>query len=250
MSYLFTNPDEDAVYKKIIAPLSPEEIEFMKMFGIDDGDGTLDIKEFIILTAVRIGGVSPGLITIIADRFKELDRGHQKSIAYEDIVSGYSTRKVAPINVGQDISLIGHHSRHVAPEVTTKDIKSKSNQRERSVSVNKVSPLLPLSRTALLSPESEGKEQEVMMIEDLEAGEEVLSVRHHSFSSCDSVMDKLDDTREPVVVAKARSGSGSEGAEDPSINDLPLGRDRRAAGDRVNAKTLQHIQKVKKVNAL
>lgn len=38
MSLLLVNPDEESVYSKIIAPLSAEEITFMKKFGIDDGE--------------------------------------------------------------------------------------------------------------------------------------------------------------------------------------------------------------------
>lgn len=37
-------PEDKSVFEKIVAAVTPEEIEFMKMFEIDDGDGTIDGK--------------------------------------------------------------------------------------------------------------------------------------------------------------------------------------------------------------
>lgn len=48
-------PDEKFFYSKIAAPLKQEEIKYMQAFGIDDGDGLLDAKEFVVLTIIRIG---------------------------------------------------------------------------------------------------------------------------------------------------------------------------------------------------
>ena len=32
-------PDDQTIYEKIVANVTEEEIDFMKIFGIDDGDG-------------------------------------------------------------------------------------------------------------------------------------------------------------------------------------------------------------------
>jgi hypothetical protein len=60
----------------------------------DDGDGTLDNREFIILTVVRIGAAPPSLISQINIRFEELDRRREGKIKYEDIVYGLRKKKV------------------------------------------------------------------------------------------------------------------------------------------------------------
>lgn len=89
-------PEDKAIYEKIVADVTPAEVEFMKLFSIDDGDGTIDKKEFIILTVVRIGSISPMLVKKIHKRFKELDRRHIGKIYYSDIVEDYErpTRKL------------------------------------------------------------------------------------------------------------------------------------------------------------
>lgn len=43
-----------------------------------------------------MGGVTPDLISTIGEKFNELDRGHEKSIAYRDIVSGYVSTPPRP----------------------------------------------------------------------------------------------------------------------------------------------------------
>eukprot|EP00602_Paraphysomonas_sp_CaronLab_P009560 CAMPEP_0185020120 /NCGR_PEP_ID=MMETSP1103-20130426/2725_1 /TAXON_ID=36769 /ORGANISM="Paraphysomonas bandaiensis, Strain Caron Lab Isolate" /LENGTH=787 /DNA_ID=CAMNT_0027550835 /DNA_START=268 /DNA_END=2631 /DNA_ORIENTATION=- len=87
---LLTN--DMTMYDKIMTPVSDRELEFMRIFGIDDGDGTLDNREFIILTVVRIGAATPLLISQINERFKELDRKHEGKIYYDDIVFGRKKR--------------------------------------------------------------------------------------------------------------------------------------------------------------
>ena len=55
ISLLGDTPDEKFFYSKIAAPLKAQEIKYMQTFGIDDGDGLLDAKEFVVLTIIRIG---------------------------------------------------------------------------------------------------------------------------------------------------------------------------------------------------
>jgi hypothetical protein len=96
ISLAVDTPDEKHFYTKIAAPLTSKELKFMQNFGIDDGDGFLDTKEFVVLTIVRIGGVPPHLITNILTRYKTLTINvSSHMISYESIV-GY-TSAVAPI---------------------------------------------------------------------------------------------------------------------------------------------------------
>ena len=85
-------PEDRNTFDKIVAGVTSEEIEFMKLFEIDDGDGTVDSKEFIILTVVRIGAAPPTLINTIHARFDMLDRQHTGRIKYDDIIFGRKKR--------------------------------------------------------------------------------------------------------------------------------------------------------------
>jgi len=88
------NPDDSAIFSKIVADVTQEEIDFMNIFGIDDGDGSVDNREFIILTVVRIGAAPPDLIVQINQRFQELDRKRQNKLLYDDLI--YKRRRKAP----------------------------------------------------------------------------------------------------------------------------------------------------------
>lgn len=85
--------NDTATYAKIVEDINPQEIEFMKMFEIDDGDGMIDKNEFIILTVIRIGATPPELIHSINERFKELDRNHTGLLQYDDVVFGRKKRR-------------------------------------------------------------------------------------------------------------------------------------------------------------
>ena len=82
------SPEDNFVFHQIVAPVTWEEISFMQEFEIEDGDGTIDCKEFMILAVVRIGSISPELIRRINERFKQLDRKRQGKIAYDDLIVG------------------------------------------------------------------------------------------------------------------------------------------------------------------
>lgn len=88
LSTVMEPPEDQSIFEKIVANVTQEEIDFMKIFGIDDGDGTIDNKEFIILTVVRIGAAPPHLINQINERFRMLDRKREGRISYDDLVYG------------------------------------------------------------------------------------------------------------------------------------------------------------------
>jgi Ca2+-binding EF-hand superfamily protein len=92
LSLLMEAPEDKSIFEKIVAGVTEEEIEFMKIFEIDDGDGTIDSKEFIILTVVRIGAAPPQLINQIHARFDILDRQHTGKIKYDDLIVGRQKR--------------------------------------------------------------------------------------------------------------------------------------------------------------
>ena len=92
LSLMMEAPEDKSVFEKIVAGVTEKEIEFMKIFEIDDGDGTLDSKEFIILTVVRIGAAPPQLINQIHARFAILDRQHAGKISYDNLVLGRAKR--------------------------------------------------------------------------------------------------------------------------------------------------------------
>ena len=92
MSLIMESPEDNFVFQQIVAPVTWEEISFMQEFEIEDGDGTIDCKEFMILAVVRIGSISPELIRRINDRFKQLDRKRQGQIAYDDLIVGRRKR--------------------------------------------------------------------------------------------------------------------------------------------------------------
>lgn len=78
--------DEKEIFEKIIADVTPQELHFMKLFGIDDGDGCITNKEYVILIIVRIGAVRPELIRILHQRFRELDRKCTGFIEYDELM--------------------------------------------------------------------------------------------------------------------------------------------------------------------
>jgi hypothetical protein len=81
------NPNEMELHKKISAPLTHAEIEYMKSFGIDDGDGFISRKEYTMLTIIRIGRVEAKVVQQIRKQFQELLvlHGQKKLLSYEHL---------------------------------------------------------------------------------------------------------------------------------------------------------------------
>ena len=70
--------------------ISRLELEMMLKFGLDDGDGNIEIGEFIVLCAVRLGALDPKLVTIITKRFAQLDSDGSGHLSYEEILDADS----------------------------------------------------------------------------------------------------------------------------------------------------------------
>lgn len=86
LSLILKKTEDKVIYEKMVEPVTKREQEFMEAFGIDDGDGSLDYKEYVILMAVRMGSVPPNLVKEIQDRFHMLDRKHCGEIKYSDLM--------------------------------------------------------------------------------------------------------------------------------------------------------------------
>jgi len=89
ISMAVDTPDEKFFYSKIAAPLTEKEIKFMQTFGIDDGDGLLDAKEFVVLTIIRIGNVPPQLVLEIIARFKDITSEEEGAQVPYTSIEGY-----------------------------------------------------------------------------------------------------------------------------------------------------------------
>jgi hypothetical protein len=98
------NPNEMELHKKISAPLTQPEIEYMKSFGMDDGDGFISRKEYTMLIIIRIGRVKADVVEQIRNQFQDLLElhGEKKLLSYEHLqrVSNRSFRlsKIFPLN--------------------------------------------------------------------------------------------------------------------------------------------------------
>ena len=99
MSLVIESPEDNYIFQQIIAPVTWEEISFMQEFEIEDGDGTIDCKEFMILAVVRIGTVTPNLIRQINERFRQLDRKRKGKIAYDDLIWGRRKHRIPSFNM-------------------------------------------------------------------------------------------------------------------------------------------------------
>jgi hypothetical protein len=85
-SIMMNKQDEKSFYKKIAAPLTDVELKYMQYFGIEDGDGVLDKKEFLILIIIRIGNIKPGNVVDIHKHFKQLTINTGGTISYSSIL--------------------------------------------------------------------------------------------------------------------------------------------------------------------
>ena len=82
---VFSNESDDSLRQKMQARLTETELELMKIFGIDDGNGDIDPKEFVVLTLVRIGALEPELIKMIFGLYDSLAEDSKGVITYETL---------------------------------------------------------------------------------------------------------------------------------------------------------------------
>jgi len=87
-SIMMNKQDEKSFYKKIASPMSDVELKHMQHFGIENGDGVLDKKEFLILIIIRIGNVKPSDVVDIHKHFRQITRHTGGTIPRSDILLG------------------------------------------------------------------------------------------------------------------------------------------------------------------
>lgn len=64
-------------YNEIInKSITTEELEMLKQFGFENGDGYIDRAEFMVLCLMRLQVVDPVAISIIQKRYELLDHSH------------------------------------------------------------------------------------------------------------------------------------------------------------------------------
>lgn len=67
------------------ARVTDEELDTMKACGMENGDGFIDASEFVILILVRIHAVNPELISVIEERFADLDADNSGTLSYDEL---------------------------------------------------------------------------------------------------------------------------------------------------------------------
>ena len=70
----------------ISADVTAEELEMMKKFGLEDGDGNVDKGEFVILCMVRMGAADPDVVKMIVSKFNELDASGDGLLSYNELM--------------------------------------------------------------------------------------------------------------------------------------------------------------------
>lgn len=77
-------PNHD-LEEQMKARITDEELDTMKACGMENGDGFLDASEYVILILVRIHAVNPELISVIEERFADLDADNSGNLSYEEL---------------------------------------------------------------------------------------------------------------------------------------------------------------------
>ena len=77
--------NEMQLEEKMNARVTDEELQMMTDCGIENGDGYIDMAEFVILILVRLRAVSPELIGVIEDRFVMLDADKNGTLTYHEL---------------------------------------------------------------------------------------------------------------------------------------------------------------------
>eukprot|EP00600_Ochromonadales_sp_CCMP1393_P007241 CAMPEP_0174973608 /NCGR_PEP_ID=MMETSP0004_2-20121128/11342_1 /TAXON_ID=420556 /ORGANISM="Ochromonas sp., Strain CCMP1393" /LENGTH=230 /DNA_ID=CAMNT_0016224087 /DNA_START=370 /DNA_END=1062 /DNA_ORIENTATION=+ len=88
--------DPEKAQKQIEAKVTEKELEMMKRLQLDDGDGEISRAEYILLCAVRIGALSPDLISKINYRFHFMDTSGDGAVDYSEITHIHTEVIVAP----------------------------------------------------------------------------------------------------------------------------------------------------------
>lgn len=89
-SFFIKTEDPEETTRKILSPVTMEEIEMMNKFGLENGDGEVDKSEYIILCMVRIGAVTPQLVEEVINNFNKLDASGDGTLTYAELMEDHS----------------------------------------------------------------------------------------------------------------------------------------------------------------
>ena len=90
IGYLLLETKRRSLYEIIVEEISDGEVEVMNNFFHESKPpNQLDLTEFTLLIAIRIGAVPIDIIQMIKERFQMLDRKHLNRISYADVASTY-----------------------------------------------------------------------------------------------------------------------------------------------------------------
>ena len=76
----------EKAHKQIAARVTLKEVEMMTKLGLVEGKGEITRAEFILLCAVRLGALTPDLISRINHRFHILDTSGDGALDYSELL--------------------------------------------------------------------------------------------------------------------------------------------------------------------
>lgn len=83
---LVRSTDQEMQIQMINEEPQQDEIDQLIKLGVADDDGILSYAEYVILCAIRLGALDPGLIEEINKRFKLLDKDGNGYLSYAEML--------------------------------------------------------------------------------------------------------------------------------------------------------------------
>lgn len=100
-SMLIQVGDPQETNRIINAKVTEEELNMMQKFGVDDGDGEITRAEYVLLSAMRLGAMTPDLIRAINVRFDKLDVDGSGSLSYDELLEHPERLHVVTLSNGR-----------------------------------------------------------------------------------------------------------------------------------------------------
>lgn len=155
-------------------PVTEEELAMMSRFGLEDGDGKIDMGEYMILSMVR-NGVSPLMIELVIKRFQELDADGGGTLDLDEITE--KVRKpskaegAAPERQAIDLPSVPTTSTKKSKEGPSASSSSPptNTKEENDIALSVATPRRGPPGTESLSP-AQGRRPSVMTAKDSTAG--------------------------------------------------------------------------------
>ena len=74
------------VNEMLSTPVTQKEIDMMIEFGLEDGNEEVDKAEYVILCMVRMGAADPGVVSMMTERFIQLDTSGDDGLSYNELM--------------------------------------------------------------------------------------------------------------------------------------------------------------------